>query len=93
MAERGIPRREIGDVMIIEHKIRLIAGSFILISLALGVWVNRNFLWFTAFVGANLFQSAITKWCLLEDILKKFEHRPEKVLFGRGTGSEAHRQE
>ena len=59
--------------MIIEHKIRLIAGSFILVSLALAVWVNRNFLWFTAFVGANLFQSALTKWCLMEDILKKFE--------------------
>lgn len=58
--------------MSIEHKVRLIAGSFILVSLALAVWVNRNFLWFTAFVGANLFQSAITKWCLMEDILKKF---------------------
>ena len=61
--------------MSIEHKIRLIAGSFILISLALAVWVNRNFLWFTAFVGANLFQSALTKWCLMEDILKKFEKK------------------
>jgi hypothetical protein len=58
--------------MSIEQKIRLLAGSFILISLALAVWVNRDFLWFTAFVGANLFQSAITKWCLMEDILKKF---------------------
>jgi hypothetical protein len=58
--------------MSIEHKIRLIAGSLILISLALAVWVNRNFLWLTAFVGANLFQSALTKWCLMEDILKKF---------------------
>jgi len=61
--------------MNIEHKIRLIAGSFILLSLALGVWVNRNFLWFTAFVGANLFQSALTKWCLMEDILRKFEKK------------------
>ena len=58
--------------MIIEHKIRLIAGSLILSSLALAVWVNINFLWLTAFVGANLFQSALTKWCLMEDILKKF---------------------
>jgi hypothetical protein len=61
--------------MSIEHKIRLIAGSFILISLALAVWVNRNFLWFTAFVGANLLQSAVTKWCLMEDILKKFDKK------------------
>jgi hypothetical protein len=34
-------------------------------------WVNPNWLWFTAFVGANLFQSALTRWCLMEDILRK----------------------
>ena len=56
--------------MTIERWIRLIAGSFILISLALAHWVNINWLWFTAFVGANLFQSAITRWCLMEDILR-----------------------
>jgi len=49
-----------------------VAGSFILISLVLAIYVNQNWLWFTAFVGANLLQSSITKWCLLEDILKKF---------------------
>ena len=52
--------------------VRGIAGSFILISLILAIYVNINWLWFTAFVGANLLQSSITKWCLLEDILKKF---------------------
>ena len=57
--------------MQLEHRIRLIAGSFILISLALAHWVNRNWLWFTAFVGANLFQSALTRWCLMEKILTK----------------------
>jgi Protein of unknown function (DUF2892) len=57
--------------MTVERWIRLIAGSFILISLALAHWVNINWLWFTAFVGANLFQSAITHWCLMEDILVK----------------------
>jgi hypothetical protein len=57
--------------MAIERWIRLIAGSFILISLALAHWVNPNWLWFTAFVGANLFQSALTRWCLMEDILAK----------------------
>ncbi|HAM35147.1 MAG TPA: DUF2892 domain-containing protein [Elusimicrobia bacterium] len=61
--------------MSIERQIRLIAGSLILISLGLAVWVNGNFLWLTAFVGANLFQSAITKWCLMEDILRKFENK------------------
>ena len=50
--------------------IRAIAGSFILISLVLAIYLNIHWLWFTAFVGANLLQSAITKWCLLEDILQ-----------------------
>ena len=52
--------------------VRAIAGSFILISLLLAIYVNINWLWFTAFVGANLLQSSFTKWCLLEDILNKF---------------------
>ncbi|MBO0342323.1 MAG: DUF2892 domain-containing protein [Bacteroidota bacterium] len=52
--------------------VRGVAGTFILISLALAIYVNINWLWFTAFVGANLLQSSLTKWCLLEDILKKF---------------------
>ncbi|MET0759462.1 MAG: DUF2892 domain-containing protein [Flavobacterium sp.] len=51
--------------------IRAFAGIFILISLLLALYVNQNWLWLTAFVGANLFQSSITKWCLLEDILTK----------------------
>ena len=60
-----------------ERYIRMIAGTFILISLALGTWVNPAWYWFTAFVGANLLQSAFTKWCLMEDILAKF-HIAEK---------------
>jgi hypothetical protein len=55
----------------INRVIRAIAGSFILISLILAIYVNINWLWFTAFVGVNLLQSSITKWCLMEDILKK----------------------
>ncbi|WP_336070350.1 DUF2892 domain-containing protein [Mesoflavibacter sp. CH_XMU1404-2] len=51
--------------------IRAIAGVFVIISVLLGMYVNQNWLWFTVFVGANLFQSAITKWCLMEDILTK----------------------
>jgi hypothetical protein len=51
--------------------IHAIAGSFILISLILAMTVSQNWLWFTAFVGANLLQSSITKWCLMEDILTK----------------------
>jgi len=57
--------------MTIERYVRIIAGAFILTSLALAHWVDPRWLWFTAFVGANLFQAGITKWCLMEDILKK----------------------
>jgi Inner membrane protein YgaP-like, transmembrane domain len=57
--------------MTIERYIRLIAGSFVLTSLALGHWVSPYWYLFTAFVGANLFQSALTRWCLMEDILRK----------------------
>jgi hypothetical protein len=52
--------------------VRGIAGTFILVSLLLAIYVNQNWLWFTAFVGANLLQSSITKWCLMDDILAKF---------------------
>ena len=51
--------------------IKAIAGTFILISLVLAIKVNVDWLWFTAFVGANLLQSAFTKWCLLGIILGK----------------------
>lgn len=51
--------------------IRAIAGTFILISVLLSIYVSQNWLWFTVFVGANLLQSSITKWCLMEDILTK----------------------
>jgi len=51
--------------------IRAIAGTFIMISVLLSIYVSQNWLWFTAFVGANLLQSSITKWCLMEDILTK----------------------
>lgn len=56
--------------MSIDHKIRLIAGTFVLGSLALGWWVSPYWFLFTAFVGLNLIQSTITKWCLMEDILR-----------------------
>lgn len=51
--------------------VRAIAGTLILISLLLAIYINQNWLWFTAFVGANLLQSSITKWCLMDDILTK----------------------
>lgn len=55
----------------INRYIRAIAGTFVIISVLLGMYVNENWFWFTLFVGANLLQSSITKWCLMEDILKK----------------------
>jgi hypothetical protein len=54
-----------------EQHIRLIAGSMILITLALGLLHSPWWFLFTAFVGANLIQSAFTRWCLMEDILEK----------------------
>ena len=57
--------------MTIERYIRIIAGSFILISLVLAHWVSLYWLCFTVFVGANLLQAGFTNWCLMEDILKK----------------------
>jgi len=51
--------------------INAIAGSFILISLLLAHFVHPYWIWFTAFVGANLLQSAFTNWCLMSVILKK----------------------
>jgi len=57
--------------MTLESKIRVIAGSFVLISLALGWWVSPWFFLFTAFVGFNLLQSGLTGWCLMNDILRK----------------------
>jgi hypothetical protein len=56
--------------MPLHYKIRLIAGVFILASLALGWWVHPAWFLFTAFVGLNLTQSALTRWCLMEDILR-----------------------
>jgi len=61
--------------MVIERWIRIIAESFILVSLALATWVNSWWLLFTAFVGINLLQSGFTRWCLMEDILRKLGQR------------------
>jgi NO-binding membrane sensor protein with MHYT domain len=54
---------------------RVIAGSFVLLSLALGVrgspiYQSTHWLWLTAFVGVNLLQSGLTRWCLMERILR-----------------------
>ncbi len=62
--------------MTTERIVRIVAGFFILLSLSLGVqesplFQNSNWLWFTVFVGANLFQSGFSQFCLMDIILKK----------------------
>jgi len=57
--------------MKMDQYIRAIAGTFVLVSVTLGYYVSPYWFLFTAFVGANLFQSAFTKWCLMEQILAK----------------------
>lgn len=57
--------------MAVNDWIHVNAGIFILVSLALGVWVHPYWLFFTAFVGANLLQFGLSKFCLMGVILKK----------------------
>lgn len=57
--------------MNVERYLRLVAGLFVMLSVALGYWVHPGFFLFTAFVGLNLFQSAFSNWCPLMTILKK----------------------
>ena len=58
--------------MTVERWLRLIAGTFVLLSLALGTWVHSNWYWFTAFVGINLLQSGFTNWCPMMTFLRRF---------------------
>jgi len=57
--------------MTVDRALRLIAGAFVALSVVLGIFVNANFLWFTLFVGLNLFQSAFTNWCPMMVILRR----------------------
>jgi len=57
--------------MTIERALRLIAGAFVALTVLLGIYVDNRFLWFTLFVGLNLFQSAFTDWCPMMAILRK----------------------
>jgi hypothetical protein len=57
--------------MTVERSLRLIAGAFVAVSVLLGIYVSPYFLWFTLFVGLNLFQSAFTQWCPMMAILRK----------------------
>ena len=73
-----------------ERIVRAVAGSFVLLSLALGVeasplFVSAGFLWFTAFVGANLLQSAFTRFCPLEILLRRITPAARAPASARGA--------
>jgi hypothetical protein len=57
--------------MNVDRYLRMIAGFFIVVSIALGYYVSPYWYLFTAFVGLNLFQSAFTNWCPMMTILRK----------------------
>jgi hypothetical protein len=57
--------------MTVDRYLRLIAGFFVVLSVALGHYVSPYWFLFTAFVGVNLFQSAFTNWCPMMTILRK----------------------
>jgi len=57
--------------MTVERTLRLMAGAFVIISVALAHWHSPYWMWFTVFIGLNLFQSGITDWCPMMTILEK----------------------
>ena len=66
--------------MTVERTLRLIAGFFVLVSLALGHWVNSYWYLFTAFVGVNLLQSGLTNWCPMMTFLRKIRVSSEESV-------------
>ncbi|ABZ77238.1 conserved hypothetical protein [Shewanella halifaxensis HAW-EB4] len=66
--------------MSIERAIMAFAGFMVLVSIALTVWINDNFIWLTVFVGANLFQSAYTGFCPAAMIMRKLGFKSEAQL-------------
>lgn len=63
--------------MTVDRYLRLIAGAFVMASVAMAFWVSPVWLWFTAFVGLNLFQSAFTNWCPMMTFLRKLGVRDQ----------------
>jgi len=57
--------------MTVDRYLRMVAGTLVLLSLALGYWVSPYWYLFTTFVGLNLLQSAFTNWCPMMTILQK----------------------
>jgi len=72
--------------MTIDSAIRLIGGLFVTASVLLGMYVHPYFLWFTLFVGLNLFQSGLTGWCPMMTILRKIgvpDAPPTRLVSGK----------
>jgi len=70
--------------MTIERTLRIVAGAFVLLSLALGVeaspiFLSQHALWFTAFIGLNLFQSGFSNWCPMMTFLRKLGMKSSEV--------------
>ncbi len=64
-----------------ERALTAFAGFMVLLSVALTVWVHPNFIWFTVFIGANLFQQSFTGLCPATIVLRKvFGFKTEKEL-------------
>jgi len=70
--------------MSVEKATMAFAGVMILLSLALTLWVHPNFVWFTAFIGANLFQSALTGFCPASKVMHWLGVKTERELVQGG---------
>jgi predicted CDP-diglyceride synthetase/phosphatidate cytidylyltransferase len=72
--------------MTVESTLRLVGGLFVAASVLLGMYVHPYFLWFTLFVGLNLFQSGFTGWCPMMTILRKIgvpDSPPARLVSGK----------
>jgi len=63
--------------MTVEHGLRMMGGTVVLLSLALAHFVSPYWLWLTAFAGANMLQSAFTNWCPAMPILRKLRFKDQ----------------
>jgi hypothetical protein len=76
VADAGCWHLKGANIMDVNRWLRMVAGSFVLLSLALGYWVSPKWYFFTAFVGINLLQSAFTNWCPMMTFLRKLGVKP-----------------
>ena len=76
--------------MTLEPMLRLIAGVFVTASVLLGFYVHPYFFWFTVFVGLNLAQSALTRWCPMMTILRRLGIRDNAFVASRGREQALH---